>query len=140
MQKANMKILIKRLENQSNKKYFINLVIILLGFLFYLVTIPYIVQLRIPCLQFSPGKSFRDTECRLVTALDMFITFALFGFVIIILIQHVTQYPRSIKRTIIIAITLTLITITAYHIYIPQAESQVKRAPIILENLKEVKK
>ena len=102
-------------------------------FLFYLLTLPQVVSQIIPCLRLIPGSSYSWQECHVTLALDWFISLALIGLTLSSMSVFISVNLPKLKPTLITALILSASTILAYYLYIPHAEAQVKRAPMVLE-------
>lgn len=103
---------------------------------FYLLTVPYFVALTIPCLKPIPGHSYLFDECRVINALDRYLVFALTGFAIFVLLLFISTKKDGFKSIIGTAAILTILAIIMFHTYIPRAEIEIRRAPILLEDIR----
>lgn len=107
--------------------------IVVLGiFFFYLLVIPELVKLITPCLHHIPGQSFKPNDCVVSTALDRFMTLALIGFVLGILITYFYSIPRSLKFIVVTASLMALCIIVNYYWYIPRVERVIRSAAVVL--------
>lgn len=105
------------------------------GLAFYLITVPYLVTLVVPCLRPTPGVSYSDISCTVALALDWYLLFALSGFGVAVLIFFIYRDSRRFKPTVLTAISLSLLVILLFHLYIPQVERQIYAAPILLDTV-----
>lgn len=107
-------------------------ILVAVFFLFFLLTVPYLVKLLTPCLQAIPGATYSHEECVLTLALDRFMLLSLFGFILSILYLFFFVYPRSLKKILIVAIILAGAIVFSYLNYIPLSERAIKGASIII--------
>ncbi len=108
----------------------------LLGtYVFFLFTLPSLNFLITPCLRPIPNQSYTDAQCNVGLALDNFMRASLVGLAVMVLFYYFISGKHRLKQVFVFALVLTSFTITAYYIYIPQAEIRIKAAPIILESL-----
>lgn len=105
-------------------------------FTFYLLTVPHLVVLTIPCLKPIPGHSYLFDECRVIHALDRYLVLALSGFGLSVLLLFLFTIKSGFKSIIATAIILAILTIIMFHTYIPRAEIEIRRAPILLEGIR----
>jgi hypothetical protein len=116
----------------------------ILVFISYLIILPLINQLLIPCLDNHPFVSYNDKECTVLLGLDTYMKLALTGFGLItigfwvILKRYLHLMPSAIRLISIMIITsvMAISLIISYQIYIPAVESAVRAAPILLETAK----
>lgn len=102
-------------------------------FIMYLLTLPHIVSLSVPCLRPIPGQSYEFNDCRVLYALDRYLFYALGGFSVMVLSLFFFSKNRRIKPILGTAALLSILIIILFHVYIPQAEKQVRSAPVILD-------
>ncbi len=112
-----------------------SLIFTLVVFGFYLLSLPSFLKLTIPCLNLIPGQSYSDSTCQVKLALDRYLFLALIGFASTIFIVFFFDQTRNIKNLIFTSSVLALLIIVLFNFYIPQAESAVRKAPIILNTM-----
>lgn len=117
-------------QEKNKLKRYVPYLITLIAFIFYLLTLPSVIKLLIPCLSRLPGQSYSHEECVITFALDRFMVLSLIGFAIAILGLFLLVYPRSLKLLGLTGFILAVCIIFAYLQYIPESERQIKRAPI----------
>jgi hypothetical protein len=106
--------------------------IVLSVFLFYLMLLPLIITKIVPCLRALPGNSFSWNECHVTLALDWYIGLALLGLGFALTGVFIWSSRPKYLSFAVAAVILTSVTILAYYFYIPHAEAQVRKAPIVL--------
>lgn len=126
-----------KIGNKSSLFAKIKLPLIVYGiFFFYLVTLPQFVSLAIPCLRPFPGTSYSLHDCVVLKALDTYMILALAGFSLAVLTYFFLMKKKSLKPLLGVSLIMAIGIIIFYHLYIPQAEAQIRRAPILLEQEK----
>jgi hypothetical protein len=126
--------------------------LISLLFLLYLITLPILVQVFIPCLKYNPLASYQSRDCTVERALDTYMTLALIGFTLAVITIHcylsrcgLYRRDKVIKKpinyqpyvlTFLFAAILSFMIIGSYLIFIPNAEMAIKRSSIILDSLR----
>lgn len=109
---------------------------LLFTFTLYLITLPSITALLIPCLNFHPGATYTYAQCNILRALDQYLFLSLVGFAVLVLGVFFVVRPKKMKLIGILASILAIQIIIAYHLYIPRAETAIKNAPLFLDSLK----
>lgn len=100
-----------------------------LAFFIFLLTIPSLVALTIPCLKPTPGAVYEINDCVLDTAFDRYLILALSGFAFFVLVHFVSMKNKRLKPLLGTAVILALGIILFFHLYIPQAEAQMRNSP-----------
>ena len=106
----------------------------ILAYVFFLLTLPSILRLVIPCLDTTPGQSFDFNECNLGQVMNVYLVLEIAVLALFFIIQYVFA-RRQWLRHIIIGICLTVPAISAFLLYLPALEREVKNAPIILTTI-----
>jgi hypothetical protein len=120
------------------KKFTMNVYVVgTLLYVVYLFILPKTVAFLIPCLHAIGGDSFSWNQCHVTLALDRFMTLALLGMSTLLLLLYINKRFGAIKPIIATGAICAFITIVAYQLYIPQAETEMKKAPIQLESLRQ---
>jgi hypothetical protein len=101
-------------------------------FIAYLVTLPYLNELLIPCLKPIPGASYSDNKCYLSLALDRYMMMAFIGFIVFSAIIFIRGKRRAYLTFILFSSVCSILIIVFYLNYIKIAEKQIRNAPIIL--------
>ena len=105
-------------------------------FWFYLIILPYLNPLIMPCLKSIPGQVYEIQSCNLNLAFNHYLLLALCGFSLIIIFMFVFKKSFvSIKNIFIIAVVLAISIIAGFYNYIPLAEKSINQAPIYIDSL-----
>src|SRR3989304_1951754 len=109
---------------------------ILALYFIYLLSLPYLVAVFVPCLNHNPFVSYGFAECNTIRALDTFVTLALSGAAAWIIGLVVLNRGKAYGKQIVAAsVFLAVAIVASYSSYIRQAQRSVDRAPITLESL-----
>lgn len=106
-----------------------------LAYCFYLLTLPNMVALTIPCLRIIPFQAHAYADCNIIKVLDRLILFALAGYALTVLFLFIGNPRKSRLAIIITAILLALVTITLYYVYLTPLIRQIDRAQLYLDTI-----
>ena len=117
----------------------------LLLFSGFIVAIPKLLSVFIPCLQKQALVSYEYPTCNTIFIVDRFIFLAIVGLSILttIMIWTISKYKskhtkinfRSMLPLMLTIVTCVVFTISSYYIYLPHVEKNIRKVPIILESV-----
>ena len=105
-------------------------IITLLVYLVYLLAIPLVLRLLIPCL--GDSKAYTYSECNIQLVLDKTIIVILIGFIITSLTYYLKVGRGKIKRIITIFFVLLTLSVLAYYVYLIPNTRKAYNNPVIL--------
>jgi hypothetical protein len=112
----------------KNSRY----ILVLSIFAFFLLTLPPLINLLIPCLRPIPGQSYASSECTMDLAMNRYLALSLGIFALLIIKIFLFDNPRSIGKIGILALCMATIVVVGFLSYIPYAEREIKKAPITI--------
>ncbi len=104
-------------------------------FVFFLLALPNILNLAVPCLRPASGQSYTDAACNLDLVFNWYLALALIVFGVAVIAMYVSNRKIGLKILLTLASFLALLVIVSFHLYIPQAEAKIHQAPIYLNSL-----
>jgi hypothetical protein len=117
----------------------------------YLIVLPLIAAVFVPCLGNHPFVSYADKACTVTLALDRFMQLALIGFGVLTIglwfilkrysddvknNQSLRIMKKRLTSVLLTSVIMAASLITAYLLFLPSAVNAVRTAPIMLESMK----
>lgn len=108
-------------------------------YIVYLLIIPLVLRLSIPCLKSENEIAYTYSECNIQLVLDRLIIIILIGFVITTLSYFLYKGKDMVKQFVVVSLFLLFLSVAAYYIYLTPITSKAYNNPVILTPTEEFK-
>lgn len=106
-----------------------------LAYFLYLLTLPNLVALAVPCLRFAPLQAFSYTDCNINLVLKNFLIFSFAGFSLVLLLLLIFRPRRELKPLLITATILAVATVGVFYVDLLPLIRQTDRAQLYVDTI-----